>query len=211
MTSKVSTVKLTTYQSCDKKVSHDSPTVPIDLSHILTSHRFPKNALTALYGHNNGASIANKAITMAEKEGLAIRSFDVFIKNNKWTIQTIGLEESPKAPGLYDINVLTMNRCRKDLRAVVHGYWSDFVAQYDCDDTLRATLEEEDPIFATTTPEFIGFLHAQPEFKHLDVITYRTRTSGGIVSMATVFSHECISCVAVGFGPPAKMVSQPKF
>ena len=204
--------KLTTY-ACVNDNDKSTPTVPLDLSHILTGLKFPHNSLTALYGHNNGSSIGSTAIRMARAQGFSCRSFDLFITNTNWTIQTIGLAAGPNSPALAEMNVLTLNRCRKDVRHIVFGCWEAFIGQQTCTPEEWTVLKAEDPIFATTRPDFIGFLHSQPQFKHLDAITYRVNTGTEIISMASVFSRDCIDSesVKIGFGPWADTPLIPKF
>ena len=213
MTTKASLVKLTTFSPCIDDNDTTSPIVPSDLSHVLTGVKFPDNSLSALYGHNSGSGVASAAIDMAEAQGFSCRSFELLVTNNKWTIQTIGLEATANSPALSEMNVLTLNRCRKDLRRVVFDCWGVFTDQDSCTPDEREVLKAEDPIFATSRPDFIGYLHAQPEFKHLDVITYRVNTGSEIVSMASVFSLGCIDSqnIKIGFGPLADMPVLPKF
>lgn len=213
MTTKVSMVKLSTFSPCVNDSDTSTPTVPLDLSHILTGLKFPHNALSALYGHNNGSSVASTAIDMAEDQGFSCRSFDLFITNKNWTIQTIGLDAGANSPALAEMNVLTLNRCRKDLRHIVFDCWADFIDQQTCTPEELAVLKAEDPIFATTRPDFISFLHSQPQFKHLDAITYRVNTGTEIISVASVFSRDCIDSenIKIGFGPMADTALIPQF
>jgi hypothetical protein len=213
MTTKVSMVKLRTFSHPVDNNDASAPTVPLNISHILTGMKFPHNALSALYGHNNGSSIGSTAIRMARAQGFSCRSFDLFITNTNWTIQTIGLAAGPNSPALAEMNVLTLNRCRKDVRHIVFGCWEAFIGQQTCTPEEWTVLKAEDPIFATTRPDFIGFLHSQPQFKHLDAITYRVNTGTEIISMASVFSRDCIDSesVKIGFGPRADTPLIPKF
>ncbi|MDA8663406.1 hypothetical protein N9L66_00400 [Porticoccaceae bacterium] len=204
MSAKISKVKLTTYSSYKKDLEKDAARVPKDFSDLLPTYRFPANALTALYGHNNGTGLAGRAIKAAKDSGLATTMFEIYITNKNWTIQTIGIDATPKSPPLKDINMLTLNRCRKDLRAIVFDYWAEFIEEADLDDPGKKMLSEEDPIFATQRPDFIGFLHSKPEFNHLDALTYRVRTPYGIISMASVFSLNSICEIATSFGQSAE-------
>ncbi len=213
MAKKASLIKLRTFSPCIDDGTTSSPTVPPDLSHILTGMKFPANSLSALYGHNNGSTVGSTAIDMSEAQGLSCRSFELFVTNNNWTIQTIGLDASANAPALSEMNVLTLNRCRKDLRRVIFGCWATFTDQLSCTPVERKMLKEEDPIFATSRPDFIGYVHSQPQFKHLDVITYRVDTGTEIISVASVFSADCIDSenINIGFGPMADTPILPSF
>ena len=205
----MSKMTLKTFASC---VINDTtaPTLPLDLSHVLVTLKFPTNCLTMLYGHNNGATVASKAIDMAEADGFSCRSFELFINNSNWTIQSIGLEPGANAPALSEMNVLTLHRCKKDLRHIVFERWAVFIDQEVLSADERELLKAEDPIFAMSRPDFIGFLHEQTHFAHLDAITYRVNSGTEIISMASVFSFDCIDRnIQIGFGPTADTPTLP--
>jgi hypothetical protein len=211
MSTKIAKMQLKTYGSYRKDLANEIAIVPKDFSDILPGYTFPSNALTALHGHNNGTGIAGASIMAAKEAGLATNMFEFFITSKRWTIQLIGIHETPNSPALKDVNVLRLDRCRKDVRAIVSFYWTEFIKTIDLDDSAKGMLIEQDPMFATQRPDFIGFLHARPEFDHLDAITYRVRTPYGLISMASVFSKSCLSEITIAFGQSAKGAIFPAF
>lgn len=211
MTSKISKIKLSTYSTYAKLSKLEMATIPVDLSHLLPEHQFPEGAVTALYGHNHATGMASRAFDLAEKQGLDVSHFEMYIDNYNWTIQTIGLEATDRSPALREMNVLTLNRCRKDLKAIVLDYWAGFIKKVSITPEQLRSFDGQDPLFATTRPDFIGYLHSKAEFKHLDAITFRARTMVGLVSMASVFKRRSIMDITTSFGQSTKGKSRPKF
>lgn len=192
-----------TFAASAPKSNAQTVRIPKHLGYVFPELKFPKSGITALYGHNNTTTVLRAAILKADGEGKELTKVEIALRNDTWTNHNIGLEPSDHAPPLSEIKVLNLTRMRSDLNAHVSGLWKGFI-RGPCPQSEMA------PKKFTERPDLVERLHDQPEFSHLDAITYTVKTEYGFVGMVTIFNVDAIEAARIVFGKVGAEVVTPK-
>lgn len=144
------------------------------------------NGLTCLYGPTDITAELSHRRKDAMSKGLDLLKIEIMVD--------VGVAKGHKL-SLAEVaghRVIHLRRLREDVRdRIVAPYWWAF-----CEKVGRRG--PFDPL-ALSQPGFVGYLHDQPEFAHLDVIEYFIRDPRGMRQVATLFSDRHVLGVeAVG-------------
>jgi hypothetical protein len=143
----------------------------------------PAGGLTALYGFRDALEELSRLRQRWENEKIGFSTVTLSVEIGTMPYGRVSPEK------LSQFRFLYLDRINRSLEEMCRGYFETYAAE--------AGVSLENPFrhagFVCQHPDFIGRLHQEAEFNHLDVIVYRIQDQQhGARQVATLFNRDAV-------------------
>jgi hypothetical protein len=143
----------------------------------------PAGGLTTLYGFRDALEELSRLRQRWENDRIGLSTVTLSVEIGAMPYGRVSTEKLPQFRFLY------LDRINRALEEMCRRYFETYAAE--------SSISLENPFrhagFVCQHPDFIGRLHQEPEFKHLDVIVYRIDDPQyGPRQVATLFNRDAV-------------------
>jgi hypothetical protein len=153
----------------------------------------PANGLSCLYGPSDILAEMSRRRQAAMRDNLAMTTIEIRVDVGDAKAHKLAPEE------IKAHRVIHLRRLKEEFRSgVIGGYWREWAEA----NNIKTGF---DPM-TVSHPAFVGYLHDQVEFRHLDVIEFFVRGNHAVHQAAILFSDRRIIGIEATGAPNTKLV-----